>query len=91
MESTVVKLRIHGRVQAVGYRAWCQAAASHHGVDGWVSNEADGTVSAVLSGASDSVSEMIRAIEHGPPGAHVTAVEREDLSDAPPPGFRIVF
>lgn len=70
-----VHIRIDGRVQGVGYRAWVRAQALEFGLTGWVRNRRDGAVEAVLQGPLDVVENMLRACEDGPRDAAVTAVE----------------
>ncbi len=48
--SSMRHVRIRGRVQAVGFRAWTQSVALRRGVEGWVRNRRDGSVEAVFAG-----------------------------------------
>lgn len=76
MDATrTVHIRIEGRVQGVGYRAWLAATARGAGLSGWVRNRRDGSVEAVLQGAQHRVAETLRACEDGPLDARVTRVE----------------
>lgn len=70
-----VHIRVEGRVQGVGYRAWLASTARAANLSGWVRNRRDGAVEAVLHGAPDEVAESLRACEKGPPDAQVTRVE----------------
>lgn len=70
-----VHVRIEGRVQGVGFRAWVENEATGLGLDGWVRNRRDGTVEAVFGGDPDSVAEMLRRCKIGPPAARVTRVD----------------
>lgn len=70
-----VHVRIEGRVQAVGYRAWVEDEAVALGLDGWVRNRRDGAVEAVFGGDPDAVAEMLRRCRNGPPAARVSRVE----------------
>lgn len=70
-----VHVRIEGRVQGVGYRAWAESAALDLGLTGWVRNRHDGAVEAVFQGNADVVAEMVRRCEEGPPYARVARVE----------------
>ena len=72
-------LRIRGRVQGVGFRAYVQYKAKSHDIAGWVRNRSDGSVEAVLHGAPDAVQAVIDAAHRGPRNARVTDVQ---LSDA---------
>ncbi|PJE34716.1 acylphosphatase [Pseudooceanicola lipolyticus] len=71
---TVLSLRVTGRVQGVSFRAWTQAEALQRGLDGWVRNEADGSVSGVIAGDAAAVAAMLRALQRGPGAARVTGV-----------------
>jgi len=71
-----VCLRIYGRVQGVGYRAWLAAEARKHGLGGWVRNRADGSVEALLAGDVDGVDIVVRRCAIGPALARVERVER---------------
>lgn len=68
-------VRISGRVQGVGYRAWTEREARALGLSGWVRNRHDGTVEALFVGAEEAVIAMIEACRRGPRLAHVSAVE----------------
>jgi acylphosphatase len=82
-----VKLRIRGRVQGVGYRAWAIEAALRLGLRGWVRNRADGTVEVLVIGADDAVAAMIEACGEGPYAARVREVGVEDAADDGSAGF----
>lgn len=76
MSSTrTVHVRIEGRVQGVGYRAWTESAALDLGLAGWVRNRHDGAVEAVFQGGADAVAEMLRQCEDGPLYARVDCVK----------------
>lgn len=85
-----VRLRIEGRVQGVGFRAWTRGEAEALGLDGWVRNDADGSVEAFVSGRADAVERLIGIVRRGPPGSTVArvAVERA-AGPAVENGFRI--
>ena len=68
-------LRIEGRVQGVGFRAYMQYKARELGVTGWVRNRADGTVEAVVQGAAEAVEAMLACSRRGPRSAFVSNVE----------------
>ena len=84
---TTVSLRVEGRVQGVGYRAWAAGAARALGLDGWVRNRAAGSVELALAGPSAQVAEMVARCRRGPPAALVTRVEAAALAAPPEPGF----
>lgn len=85
-----VRVRIAGQVQGVGFRAWVQAEARRLGLVGWVRNERDGSVSALLVGSRDGVTAMLQRLHAGPPAARVSDVRVEDaVIDERPAGFLV--
>lgn len=70
-----VHVRIEGRVQGVGYRAWTDAVAAKLALTGWVRNRRDGGVEAVFQGPRAAVDEMLARCKDGPPAARVTLVD----------------
>lgn len=86
---TTVRARVTGRVQGVAYRAWTRDEATRLGLSGWVGNEPDGTVSALLSGPADAVERMLAAMWSGPPHASVRSVEARPTDGPPPHSFEI--
>lgn len=86
-------IRASGRVQGVNYRRFTAWQAAQLGVTGWVRNEVDGSVSALLQHEDAAVLEQLCArLREGPPAALVTALEVEILLPGQPPcaGFRIL-
>ena len=82
-----VRLRITGRVQAVGYRLWATRTAASLGLRGWVRNRDDGSVELMATGAPDAVSAIIAACWQGPRAAKVTAVSVAEAEDDGSLGF----
>jgi acylphosphatase len=66
-----MRLRISGRVQGVGYRAWAVQMAVRLGVRGWVRNRVDGSVEALVIGDEAAVAAMVEACRRGPRAAMV--------------------
>jgi len=85
-----VVVRITGRVQGVCFRAWTRDEAERLGLDGWVRNESDGSVTALIVGADSAVRTMLNRLWKGPPGASVSNVASEEAASIHAPvGFRI--
>jgi acylphosphatase len=78
------EVRVTGRVQGVGFRAWAKGRAVGLKLKGWVRNEADGSVKLLLAGDEADVAEMISALHRGPRFADVTGVQEAeaDLTEA---------
>ncbi len=85
-----VRARITGRVQGVSFRDWTARQAKLLGIAGWVRNDPDGAVTALLAGDVEAVEAMLERLNDGPPAALVEDVE---VSDAAPEeagsGFRV--
>jgi len=80
-------VRIKGRVQGVGYRAWTAREAQSRGLDGWVRNRRDGTVEALFAGDADAVRHMVSACRAGPSFAQVTGLAETPADDPEARGF----
>ena len=57
---------VSGKVQGVFYRATTRKVATRLGVQGWVRNNRDGTVEALLEGDASAVNRLIQWCEKGP-------------------------
>ena len=85
-----VSARIEGLVQGVSFRAWVRDESRRRGLAGWVRNEADGSVVALIAGPSDAVHAMEEVLWHGPPAARVSSVElTEGTADPWPETFDV--
>ncbi len=85
-----VRVRIIGRVQGVYFRVWTRDQASRLGLTGWVRNDADGSVSALIAGPESAVAAMLERFWQGPAGAAVSGVETEPVVLVErPAGFEI--
>ena len=84
--------RVAGRVQGVYFRAFTRNQARRLGVDGWVRNDYDGSVSLVAEGPREVLEHLLVAVRRGPSGARIDHVS-EDWSEATGEydGFAIEF
>ncbi len=91
MSGRAVEVRVTGRVQGVGFRYWTRQEAERLGLSGWVRNEPDGSVAALLAGPDDAVAAMLDRLRQGPQGAAVADVAATPTRPADAPqDFRIV-
>ncbi|MEZ5336717.1 MAG: acylphosphatase [bacterium] len=75
-----MRVSVSGKVQGVFYRATVQDWAQELSVKGWVRNEPDGSVSALLQHQHKAVlDEMLRRMWQGPPKAVVLTLHSEQL------------
>lgn len=71
-----VFIKIRGRVQGIGYRAWAvRTAEKIGGISGWVHNEYDGSVQILMRGEEKAIDQMILACHTGPLFSRVDKVE----------------
>ena len=66
---------IQGRVQGVFFRETTRRRALAAGVAGWVRNNPDGRVEAILEGEPEAVERVIAFCREGPRGARVDWVD----------------
>jgi acylphosphatase len=70
-------VRLTGKVQGVGFRAWVREQAKQALVGGWVRNCADGSVEVHLEGSRDEVESIVERLRDGPAGARPANVQIE--------------
>ncbi|TWH00602.1 acylphosphatase [Mesorhizobium sp. J18] len=75
-----ISVRIEGRVQGVGYREWARRQAQSLGLDGWIRNEPDGSVAAMVVGEDENVAELVERFRLGPSLASVSSVKVADTT-----------
>jgi len=76
--SVQYEIRIHGRVQGVGFRAAARSRARSLQLKGYVENLPDGSVRALVSGKNRDCSEFIRWCREG---SGYSWVEKVDLKE----------
>jgi acylphosphatase len=81
---------VRGRVQGVGYRVFALREAGALGLDGFVANEADGSVRVVAEGRRADLEGLVARLEDGPPAGYVDrVVARWEPARGIGRGFRI--
>jgi acylphosphatase len=65
---------VRGQVQGVGYRWFVVREASRLRLDGWVANEADGSVRVLAEGPEADLDGLVAALWEGPAASLVTDV-----------------
>ena len=68
-------LLVEGRVQRVGYRAYCKRYATDFGLAGYAENLADGRVEVVVEGEQAAIEHFLVFAKRGPSHARVEVVE----------------
>ncbi|MBL0742309.1 acylphosphatase [Chryseolinea sp. Jin1] len=79
-----IAIRIRGKVQGVFYRASTEQQARTLGVNGFVRNEADGSVYVEAEGEEQAVDALALWCRQGPPRA---TVEQVDITEIAPRNF----
>ena len=69
-------IRIHGKVQGVGYR-FCDARRSSPGLKGLIQNNHPMAMEATLEGEKSAIDEWIEELKEGPRYAEVTSIDQE--------------
>jgi acylphosphatase len=83
-------VKVTGTVQGVGFRAWTRRQARELGLKGWVRNEPDRSVLALIIGTAPATTAMLQRFHKGPAGASVSTVEAHETNIAEiPEGFEI--
>ena len=84
------QIRVSGRVQGVFFRASTVRVATELGVNGWVKNEADGSVLISAEADEHQLEKLVEWCHQGPAHAKVTEVVYRETELAGHHGFTIL-
>lgn len=73
---------VSGRVQGVGFRYFTRQEAIDLGVQGWVRNLPDGSVSFHLEGPEREVETMLERLRRGPLGSRVDRLQGDWMAQS---------
>jgi acylphosphatase len=65
---------VRGDVQGVGFRWYVEREAARLRLDGWVTNQADGSVEVVAEGPGGALGQLVLVLWEGPAGSSVSDV-----------------
>lgn len=71
----IAAFHAHGKVQGVGYRWYVVQEAQALGLQGWVRNEPDGTVTGEAAGDPSRLEAFRELLENGSPFARVSRLD----------------
>lgn len=77
-----IHVKITGRVQGVGYRAWAVRQACSLGLSGFVRNRHDRSVELVADGSEVAINALLVLCQKGPLWARVDAVCPVSIPDS---------
>jgi len=77
-----LRIQVWGRVQRVGFRSFVQQQATGLGLSGYVRNMADGAVLVEAVGESAQLDKLLGMLQGGPPLAHVSRIDVQEVSPA---------
>jgi D-alanine-D-alanine ligase-like ATP-grasp enzyme/acylphosphatase len=84
------KVHVMIAVRGVGYRRWLKREALYKDLDGWVRNQTDGMVEAVLAGPAEKVGAMLLRCQEGPLSANVERTSFRLYHGHVAPGFALL-
>ena len=81
------RFHVSGHVQGVSFRAGTRAQAVRLRINGHARNLRDGRVEIMAEGSAEALQQLEQWLQHGPIGARVDEVVREDLEEQALQGF----
>ena len=81
----MIHIKVFGRVQGVGFRAWARRQADTLNLSGWVRNRINGSVEIMAEGESKDTDMFLKACRRGPLFGRVDRIEPVSIPDAPIP------
>lgn len=78
----LIHIYVSGRVQGVGYRAWCVRTARKYALSGWVRNRVNKQVEVLVEGEKEKVESFLSECHKGPLWARVHSINPVSVPDA---------
>ena len=79
----IIHIKIYGRVQGVGFRAWAIRQATTLNLSGWVRNRIGGQVEILAEGSDSETDTFLRLCRRGPIFSRVDRIEPVSIPDGP--------
>ena len=79
-----IRIKVHGRVQGVGFRYFTNQAAQKYNISGYAKNESDRTVLIIAEGKEQELGRFIAMCRQGPSWGKVIKI---DINDEPLKNF----
>ena len=73
-----IHIIISGKVQGVGFRYWLYQKSNEKNICGWVKNNINGEVEALLIGDCKNVDEILELCKEGPLSSKVTNIKTQN-------------
>jgi len=86
-----LKMKVFGKVHGVFYRASAEEKAREYGINGWVKNEPDGSVTIWAEGEEVLVKKMLHWSKVGPGYSRIDRVDYEEVKPENHSHFKIKF
>ena len=83
------EIRVHGRVQGVGFRYSARDRARSLGLKGWVENQPDGSVLSVIQGEEQACGAYMAWCREGTGFSWVERLDTRETATTPLPPFTI--
>ena len=90
MADLAAHIIVHGKVHGVCFRASTQTKALGFNLKGWVRNLSNGTVEVHAEGNQDSIDQLIKWCQKGPPLAKVSRCDLDWIAPQGIDNFRIL-
>jgi len=84
------RIIVHGKVHGVSFRVSIQTKALELCLTGWVRNLRNGTVEVHVEGSRDSIDQLIKWCQTGPPSAKVSRCDLDWITPQGIDNFRIL-
>jgi len=75
MQKKQLEIVLHGRVQGIGFRWTISNYARNNNLNGWVANQSDSSVKAILQGNKNQLDNFLDWIKKSPGFSKVTSLD----------------